>query len=66
MQQAVETKQSPLERQLPVAVPIQAGNIITPPDQPKSNPALAADPVPGFSPSSTAARARPCPPSATP
>lgn len=35
---------------LPVAVPVQAGNIITPPDQPKSNPALAADPVPGFSP----------------
>lgn len=29
---------------------IQAGNIITPPDQPKSDPKLAADPVPGFSP----------------
>lgn len=29
---------------------VQAGNIITPPDQPKSDPKLAADPVPGFSP----------------
>lgn len=28
----------------------QAWNIITPPDQPKSDPKLAADPVPGFSP----------------
>lgn len=34
----------------PPAPGIQAGNIITPPDQPKSDPKLAADPVPGFSP----------------
>jgi len=32
------------------SAPVQAGNIITPPDQPKSDPKLAADPVPGFSP----------------
>ena len=29
---------------------LQNGGIITPPDQPKSDPKLAADPVPGFSP----------------
>lgn len=54
IQQAIKRDEiAELEAKLAAAkadAPVQAGNIITPPDQPKSDPKLAADPVPGFSP----------------